>query len=189
MQTEALIGGFQKAPVDAAIAFRAAMTAMARPGTVQTVTGAAPPPPLSIAAGVLVLTLCDPDTGLVLTEPFNTPDIRNWVTFHTGAPIVGFEEAAFAIGHWSDLTPIDRYQIGTAEYPDRSATLIVEVPRLDGPGSALRGPGIRDVVHLPLPDAETMAQNALLYPLGLDFFLTCGDQLAALPRSTRIGEA
>ena len=55
MQTEALIGGFQNAPVDAAIAFRASMTAMARPGTVQTVTGAAPPPPLSIAAAAAIV--------------------------------------------------------------------------------------------------------------------------------------
>ncbi|MCR9112897.1 MAG: phosphonate C-P lyase system protein PhnH, partial [Rhodobacteraceae bacterium] len=56
MQAEALTGGFADTPVDAARAFRAVMSAIARPGRIETVAGAVPPAPLSVAAGTLILT-------------------------------------------------------------------------------------------------------------------------------------
>lgn len=182
----ALTGGFADPARDAAHAFRAAMGAMARPGTIHTVTGAQPPAPLSVAAGVLILTLCDPDTPLFLAGDHDRPDVRDWVTFHTGAPLTGPADCTFALGRWGALLPLSAYPAGTPEYPDRSATLIVEVDALHG-GTPLRGPGIRDVATLRLPDAAAMADNAARFPLGLDFFLTAGADLAALPRSTRIG--
>ncbi len=181
-------GGFSDAPVQAARAFRAAMTAMARPGTIEQVTGAEPPASLSRAAAVLLLTLCDPDTGLYLAGAADTEEARRWLSFHTGAPFVGPEVADFAVGRWADLMPLQAYRIGTPEYPDRSATLIVEMPALTAQGAALRGPGVRDVAHLSLPEVPALQGNAALYPLGVDLFLTCGDQLAALPRSTQIAE-
>ncbi len=55
-------------------------------------------------------------------------------------------------------------------------------------GRDLTGPGIRDRGALSLPEAEALRLNAALYPLGVDLFLTCGDLLAALPRSTHIAE-
>jgi alpha-D-ribose 1-methylphosphonate 5-triphosphate synthase subunit PhnH len=51
----------------------------------------------------------------------------------------------------------------------------------------LRGPGIKETVMLSLPDLAPFQDNARLYPQGLDFFLTAGARLAALPRSTRVG--
>ena len=41
-------------------------------------------------------------------------------------------------------------------------------------------------VSQPLADIAALQDNAMLYPLGCDFFFTCGDQVAALPRSTQI---
>lgn len=188
MQTTALQGGFADAPIDAAHAFRAAMNAMARPGTIEPIVGGQPPAPVSIAAGSLILTLCDADTGLALCGACDTPEMRDWVTFHTSAPLVSASRADFVLGAWEDLLPLDQYRIGTAEYPDRSATLIVEVEALEAAGARLQGPGIRDTAYLTLPDPAAMAANAMLYPLGLDFFFTCEDRLAALPRSTQISE-
>lgn len=182
-----LHGGFVDPPRDAAHAFRAAMGAMARPGTIHAVAGALPPAPLSVAAGVLILTLCDPDTPLYLGPSHDRPDLRAWITFHTGAPFVSPGACAFALGTWAALLPLAPYPIGTPEYPDRAATLIVAVPDLRAPGPRLTGPGIRDAAHLPLPDPAAQAANAALFPLGFDLFLTCGAELAALPRSTRIG--
>ncbi len=56
---------------------------------------------------------------------------------------------------------------------------------------ALSGPGIDDRARLApiLPEgaAEVLRVNAARFPLGLDFFFTAGGQVAALPRSTRIG--
>jgi alpha-D-ribose 1-methylphosphonate 5-triphosphate synthase subunit PhnH len=186
METPALEGGFAKAPVEAAEAFRAAMAALARPGRIERLTGGRPPAPLSVAAGTLILTLCDPDTGLHLAPSHDAPEIRAWVAFHTGAPLAARGEAAFAVGTWEALLPLTGYPLGTAEYPDRSATLIVECERLEAAGAKLQGPGIKGQAQLSLPGTGAFAANARLFPLGLDFYFTAGDRVAALPRSTRV---
>jgi alpha-D-ribose 1-methylphosphonate 5-triphosphate synthase subunit PhnH len=182
----ALDGGFSDASVDAAHAFRAAMSAMARPGRIERLGGARPPAPLSVAAGTLILTLCDPETPVHLAGGHDTPEVRGWIAFHTGAPVVPRAQAAFAVGRWEALLPLDGFRIGEAEYPDRSATLIVEMAALAAEGARLAGPGIRDAAHLSLPETEAFRQNARLFPLGLDFFLTADDRVAALPRTARV---
>ncbi|MCT4557562.1 MAG: phosphonate C-P lyase system protein PhnH [Pelagimonas sp.] len=187
MQADVLSGGFVNAPVDSAQCFRAIMNAMARPGLIANVTGATPPAPLSPAAGALVLTLCDPDTGIYLAGQTDTKAVRDWITFHTGAPIVGAEACDFAVGGWAALAPLDAYRIGTPEYPDRSATLIVEMESL-GTGSTLRGPGIKDTASLNLPEEPAFQANAARFPLGWDAYFCADHQLAALPRSTKIGD-
>lgn len=186
MTETALTGGFSDAPQQSARAFRAAMNAMARPGLIERVDGAEPPAPMSKAAGVLALVLLDGETPVHLAGALDCPQVRDWITFHTGAPFVGREFCAFAFGAWDDLMPLGGYRIGTAEYPDRSATLIVELPALTAAGAILHGPGIRDSAALNLPDVTALQRNAAQFPLGLDFFFTCGDALAALPRSTKI---
>jgi alpha-D-ribose 1-methylphosphonate 5-triphosphate synthase subunit PhnH len=186
MQAVSLEGGFTDRPVEAAWAFRAAMAALARPGRIERLAGARPPAPLSVAAGTLILTLCDPDTGLHLAPSHDTAEIRAWIAFHTGAPLVGREAAAFAVGTWEALLPLEGYPLGTAEYPDRSATLIVECAALEAKGARLTGPGIRDAAWLALPEVAAFRANARLFPLGLDFFLTAGDRVAGLPRATKV---
>lgn len=186
MQADTLSGGFAAPPVDAAHAFRAVMRAMARPGTIEAVTGAAPPAPLSVAAGTVLLTLCDPETPVHLAGDVDCEAVRDWITFHTGAPLVARSEAMFAIGRWDALAPLGDYPVGTPEYPDRSATLIVEMARLEASGARLTGPGIADTAALSLPEVAAFQANARAFPLGLDFLFTCGDRVAALPRSTRV---
>jgi alpha-D-ribose 1-methylphosphonate 5-triphosphate synthase subunit PhnH len=161
------------------------MQAMARPGTIYDIGGAVPPEPLSVAAGTAIMTLCDPDTGVFLAGPCDTAGVRGWITFHTGAPLVTAECASFVVGPW-DAIPIDALPIGTPEYPDRSATVIVEMPTLAPTGATLRGPGIKDSAALNLPELALFQRNAALFPLGLDFLFTSGAQIAALPRSTKV---
>ncbi len=185
MQAAILEGGFGDAPIDAARAFRQIMTATAQPGTINKVAGAQPPKPLSIAAGVVLLTMCDPETPVFLTPAFDTDDVRAWITFHTSAPITTAKNAAFAVGAWDDL-PLHDFSIGTSEFPDRSATLIVETAHLSTTGATLCGPGIKDMATLSLPDVAAFQNNALLFPLGLDFIFTCQSELAALPRTTKV---
>ena len=107
---------------------------MARPGKIETVSGGTAPAPVSTAAAVLLLTLCDAETPLYLAPDVDGPAMRDWVAFHIGAPLVEAEEAQFALGDWKALSPLERFRIGNAEYPDRSATLIVEVPDLSNNG-------------------------------------------------------
>lgn len=186
MQAQTLDGGFAQAPHDAATAFRAAMRAMAMPGTVEVLAGAAGPAPLSQAAATLLLTLCDPETPIYLAGAHDVPAVRDWITFHTGAPFKGPAHAMFAVGTWDALAPHDAYATGTAEYPDRSTTLIVEMPDLAATGARLTGPGIETETRLTVPDIAFSQANARLYPLGVDMFLTHGSRIAALPRSTKV---
>lgn len=180
----ALDGGFAAPPVDSARAFRSVMGAMARPGRIETVTGARPPAPCSPAAGVLLLTLLDGTTPLHLAPSHDCGPLRDWIAFHTGAPVVGADQALFALGTWAALAPVSRFAIGTDEYPDRAATLIVELDRLANDGARLTGPGIATETRLTLPETAAFRANRALFPLGFDCFLTCGDRLAGLPRST-----
>jgi alpha-D-ribose 1-methylphosphonate 5-triphosphate synthase subunit PhnH len=184
-----LQGGFTDAPRDSAHAFRAVMEAMARPGRIATQTGATAtaPAPVSPAAATVLLTLCDPDTPLWLAPSHDSAPLRAWLAFHTGAPLAGPQDCRFALGTWPALHPVERFAIGTPEYPDRSATLIVEQPTLLNEGPALSGPGIREQARLNLPETHAFQRNAALYPLGFDCLFTSGNRLAALPRSTRIG--
>ncbi|GHE01188.1 carbon-phosphorus lyase [Defluviimonas sp. 20V17] len=186
METQPLGGGFSDPPMDSARAFRAALEAMARPGTIRRIEGARAPAPLSSAAATLLLMLCDGGTPLHLAPGHDGADVRAWVTFHTGAPLVGRGAARFAVGGWPALGALDEYAQGTADYPDRSATLIVECAALRPEGARLTGPGIRDATHLSLPGIAGFRSNAARFPLGLDFFFTAGAQLAALPRTTQV---
>jgi alpha-D-ribose 1-methylphosphonate 5-triphosphate synthase subunit PhnH len=184
MIADALTGGFADAPAQSARAFRAALEAMARPGSIWSVEGALPPAPLSVAAGVLILTLCDGTTPVHLGASLDRQALRDWITFHTGAALVPATEARFAVGNWADLSPVSLFAIGTPDYPDRSATLIVEMPDLTQNGARLTGPGIAENASLSLPETAAFRANRALFPQGFDTYLTCGTRLAGLPRST-----
>ncbi len=183
---DALGGGFAVPPVAAAHSFREILEAMARPGTICRVTGARPPAPLSVAAGVALLTLADGTTPLHLAGAADCPAVRGWIGFHIGAPLVAAEEAVFAVGSWAALQPAARFRVGQPDYPDRSATLIAEVDRLVNEGAVLAGPGIEATARLSLPETAAFRANRARFPLGFDTIFTCGNRLAGLPRSTRV---
>lgn len=181
-----LSGGFSDPSPQAARAFRACLEAMARPGRVQPIAGAAPPAPLSPAAGAVLLTLVDAATPLHLAPSHDTPATRAWIAFHCAAPLVRAEEAAFALGAWDALQPLDRFALGTPDYPDRATTLIVEVAGLAPANARLTGPGIATVTTARLPETAAFVANRARFPLGFDSLFTCGDAVMALPRSTRV---
>ena len=116
-----------------------------------------------------------------------------WRRFHANAPqAAGPGQAMFALGRWEELLPLEHWPAGEPAYPDRAATLIVEVAALEGgPVLELSGPGIdgsaRLAPVLPSGAVAALRANAARFPLGLDFFFTAGGQVAGLPRSTRIG--
>ncbi|MDP3862360.1 MAG: phosphonate C-P lyase system protein PhnH [Phaeovulum sp.] len=189
MMRDVLNGGFSDAPVQSARAFRALLEAMARPGSIHALAGATPPAPVSPAAGVVLLTLVDATTPLHLAGATDCSAVRDWVTFHTGAPLVSAQAASFSLGRWEALQPINLFAQGRPDYPDRSATLIVEVDRLAPEGARLRGPGIAHECRLTLPEVAPFVANRARFPLGFDAIFTCGAEVAALPRSTRVEEA
>ena len=171
--------------------FRAVLDAMARPGTPHVVGGVAAPVPLCDAAAAVVLTLADHETPLWL-DP-GVAESRNWIAFHTGAPIVSAAQAVFAIGlTLPDLTTLSD---GSDEMPETSATVILQVKSLTaGRRYLIEGPGLREagllaIDGLPGDFAAIWQRNHALYPRGIDLILCAGERLAALPRSVSIGEA
>jgi len=186
MNEAALQGGFADPPLEAARTFRAAMTAMAEPGRLVEVPGIHPPAPLSQAAAALILTLVDAETPLFLAGAADNAGVRDWVTFQCAAPLTGSEAARFAVGTWPALWPLTRFPAGTPDYPDRSATLIVEMAELRAAGARLTGPGIETEAALNLPELAAFAENHARFPLGVDFYFCAGRTIAALPRSTRV---
>lgn len=176
--------------------FRAILRALASPGSRHACgEGLAPPAGLSPAAAAALLTLVDFETPwwIAPTLP-GAGEIAAYIGFHTGAPrATGPERAAFAlVGAGSDDLALAAYAQGTPEYPDRSTTLIVETPALEGgPEWRVSGPGVDGVaafapLGLPADFVARWATNHAAYPLGLDILFCAGARVAALPRSARL---
>ncbi|MEM6679130.1 MAG: phosphonate C-P lyase system protein PhnH [Pseudomonadota bacterium] len=190
-QADVYAGGFAEPGREASVAFRGVLDALARPGRIVEITGATPSGALPPASGAALLCLADPDAP-VWYAPDLGGDSADWVLFHTGAPRAASRDvAAFALGRWEDLMPLADWPAGTADYPDRSTTLLICLPSLEGgPRLRLEGPGIEGAVEvapaLP-PDAATvLSANRARFPLGVDLFLVAGNRLMGLPRSTRV---
>lgn len=179
---------------DAQQLFRAILDATAHPGRIVSPPGApAGPGALSAAATAYLLTLADRDTPVWLASDFDQPEVRNFLRFHAGAPIVATRaEASFGVAAAGTAQPFDGFNLGTDAYPDRSATLLVEVPDLrSGPIRHWRGPGIADrtsVAIAGLADEfwSDWAANHGLFPCGVDLVFTAGTELCALPRSIAV---
>lgn len=190
-----LAPGFADPPLAAQAVFRRLLDAMARPGTVASLEVLPAPAPLAPAAGAIALTLCDADTAVWLDPALRTPEVVAWLRFHTGCRIVEvLEEAAFAFAAEPSAIPFDRLSTGSDEYPDRSATAVLQVARLEA-GAPLRldGPGIETtaalrVEGLPAGFIAWRTRNHATYPRGVDVVLVAGTEIAGLPRSTAVTE-
>src|SRR5262249_40627992 len=121
--------------------------------------------------------------------------VAQFIRFHTGARVVvSSEDAAYAvISDTARLPPLTDFAQGTPEYPDRSATLILQVRELNTTGWRLEGPGISGHAQfsaspLPADFVQRALANRSRFPCGIDVFFTTSAELAALPRSTRLTE-
>ena len=178
--------------------FRAIMAATARPGIKVLVDGVVAVAPLSATVAAVAKALCDQDTPVWLDGALSTaPAVAAWLRFQTQCPIVE-EPAAAAFALVADplrMPSFEAFNLGTAEYPDRSATLVLAVDNFEsGPPVALAGPGIRERQVLraaPLPPDMTsrIAANRALFPRGVDLLLVSATAMVALPRSVRIAGA
>jgi alpha-D-ribose 1-methylphosphonate 5-triphosphate synthase subunit PhnH len=189
-------GGFTNPVFGSQAVFRHLMDAMASPGSILDLGDTIlPPAPLTPAAGAILAALADYDTP-VWFEAKEVSDAAAWLAFHAGARRADSSgDAIFAVlNQGSPTHGWSNFAVGTASYPDRSATLLLPVADLrNGPVFELKGPGIETVTHmapLGLPDgfAAVMADNRARFPLGFDLLLVCGSEVLALPRTTRITE-
>lgn len=192
---QGLLPGFPDPVMDSQRVFRAVLDAMARPGTrVELPLHVPAPEPLEAATAAVLLALADYETAVWLDAGSGGGRVREHLRFHCGCPITDVvADADFAVvTDPRAMPPLSAFRAGTDEYPDRSATLVVQVPTLtDGEPWELSGPGIRGRGRL-APDGLPagfrgwLAENHAGFPRGVDLILTSGWRLAALPRSTRV---
>lgn len=195
MLHDSLTGGFSNPVFDGQSVFRAVMDAMARPGLIQTVAAQIKPPAgFGLAQGAIALTLCDHDVAVWLSAGLTKASVGAWIGFHTGATLVdakGDCQFAFLEAGTTRLT-FSAFSLGTQDYPDRSATLVLELPSLSGgPELILQGPGIKDqavIAPQGLPEGFLLQwqDNHQQFPRGVDLILTAGRELLCLPRSCSI---
>jgi alpha-D-ribose 1-methylphosphonate 5-triphosphate synthase subunit PhnH len=175
--------------------FRKVMDAVARPGLIQDVSTAPDAPEgLDRAGGAVALTLFDFETLVWLDPALRGGAAEGWMRFHCGCPTtVEPVEAAFALV--TDVTAMPAlaaFNQGDAKYPDRSTTLIIQLPALEGgPRVVLRGPGVNGEASMALPNLpngfwDQVQTNGAQFQFGVDLIFVAGDRLVGLPRSTRV---
>jgi len=186
--------GFAATVLDSQAVFRRALHALSRPGEiVQIDCSAGLPSCLHAAAGALLLVLLDQDTRVWFTPSIDDQAI-SYLRFHTGCVLVERQTDAdvAVVGAAHDLPPLASFALGTEEYPERSATVVVQVETLTtDAGWTLQGPGIARQASLAaggLDEVFVREWRAVqrFFPRGMDLFLACGARLAGLPRTTRI---
>ena len=186
--------GFADPVFESQAAFLDCLSALATPGTVVSLgAGLDPVPGVQAAASVLLLSLLDQDARLWLSPGVATSRTATSLKFHTGCSLAASPcEADFALVAGADeLPPLEAFSAGPEECPERSATVVLEVPAILVSGWRLTGPGILDEARLSVPALggeflRQWARNQARFPRGVDFYISCGERLCGLPRTTRI---
>jgi alpha-D-ribose 1-methylphosphonate 5-triphosphate synthase subunit PhnH len=194
--------GFHDPVHDAQQVFRVLLTALSRPCRPWELPPQLPaaPAPLPAPCAAVLLTLCDGDTPLWLGHTYNTSEVRAWLRFHSGCPLVDDPgRAAFAVAaSFAELPPLTAFPQGSPAYPDRSATILVGIPGLQdksGPGTSFTavGPGINESQLLDVPPSalpenfdRIWAANRGMYPLGVDMLLLAPEHVLGLPRTVQL---
>ena len=187
---QTLEAGFTEPVFGSQNAFRALMQALAFPGELTAMPdehGAPAGWPRALAGAAL--TLLDADTAVWLDGAARSRGAEAFLKFHTGCRIAEApNNTDFAIILDPGAAPFDQFKIGEDAFPDRSATLLIAIPSLEG-GQALclTGPGIkttRDIAPAGdlAPFWQAWPRNHSLYPLGYDAFFFTDGAVLGLPR-------
>jgi len=186
-----LLASFNHPVADAQRAFRRILKAMSEPGVMVSLPLQQGWGAVSPAATALLLTLVDQESPVWLDAQIDNEQLRNNLRFHTGAPITAQQDAPFALSHASSHPDPAHFAAGDNLAPEKSTTLIIEVPSLNG-GLTLRlsGPGLRETRAI----APQLPESVLAYlrsrphpfPQGVDLIFTCGEAMMAVPRTTLV---
>ncbi|MCG9097257.1 phosphonate C-P lyase system protein PhnH [Laribacter hongkongensis] len=180
---------------DAQQVFRTLLAAMAEPLLPRALPVLPPESPADLhpATAAALLTLLDGDVSLAADL---APATADWLRFHTGVRLTGRpEEADFVLVHQGCALPsLAGLRQGEPAYPDRSATLLVEVAGfaargpIEGSGPGLARPRRSSDCGLPREFWLARQQAEARFPLGVDLLLFSAGEVMALPRSTRLTE-
>ena len=192
---KAVLPGLKDPVFDSQRIFRRLVRAMSLPGTVITIDGIDLPPFEGVmpASAAILMALADMETAVWIDDGLGPPGLADYLRFHTGAPAAEErEEAVFAlIDGGSGGSAFDGFNPGTDEYPDRSATVIVQVEGFGtGEAKIIDGPGIKEPREISVRGLAAgfwprWTANQEKYPRGVDLFLVSGWEVLGLPRSVR----
>jgi alpha-D-ribose 1-methylphosphonate 5-triphosphate synthase subunit PhnH len=194
--------GFADSTAQSQVVFRCALDALARPGSPVGIPAASlvsPSVNTCTASASLLLALLDQDCTLWLSPTLANGPAAAWLRFHTGCQIeADCSQADFVwAASIAELPSLYQLKQGSAEYPDQSATCVVDVTawriaaQSEADAVSLRGPGVRDVRTLAVDgmDAGFVQQHHAMQahaPCGVDIFCCAGDAVLGFPRSVRL---
>ncbi len=166
------------------LTFLALLQALSQPGTVHTLSREVGETGMHAIAATL----------LDLETTFYTPDdvLRQNLT-RLGSRPLPLPQADYLLFPRlmpGDLETLREASVGTLEYPDQAATLILGVTLDQGARLELSGPGVpgeRTLQVAGLPAGLWQLRNQFSrYPLGWDLFLVDGLRLSGIPRSSQV---
>jgi len=194
--------GFESIERDSQAIFRVVMNSMARPGKLMNIL------PIVNAqdngeprvGGSILLALMESASILYLPQSSQAKVWEHFLKFHTACEITTFPNLAqyIWIQRESELPSLMTCAIGSAEFPENSSTLLIEVDEITsqcetGRGHVWEGPGIDgslrvEVKGLPPSFWSERQELRAHYPCGVDVIFCTSTQITSLPRSTRIGD-
>lgn len=185
--------GFEDLALDSQSVFRKVLSAISKPGEIHPADADIESPEgLHPAAAAVLLALLDQDTRLWLSPGFAGGLSGPYLRFHTGCILTDDPVSAdFVLARPGDLPRLSDLSLGSEEYPERSATVVLQVEGLSNDdGWRLSGPGIDgqttlNVAGLDASFLPVWRESQLHFPRGVDLIFTGADRLAAMPRTTR----
>ncbi len=196
--------GFENPVEQSQQCYRYLLEGFSRPGRWASLGAINTPTSISSSLWTILLTLCDVETPVWLSPAMIAADdperhpLTTAIKFYTASPIVEIaSQAQFALLTSADADLLKGLAIGTPEYPDRSATCLVDLSLGTAANTgamlhlACSGPGFADIRTVSLPGLSSawlpaMQENRQLFPLGLDFIFCRQEEFLVIPRSTSL---
>ncbi|WP_169566290.1 phosphonate C-P lyase system protein PhnH [Sneathiella limimaris] len=189
------LAGFENVSIASNHVFRGVLDAFSRPGKLVPLAMDLPTPAeINGTAMSVLLAMADLETPVFIAADLQSDQLTAHLQFHTGCPITSKpSDAAFALASaHSDLSFLDQLAVGDAENPHASTTLILMVDGFQGSEPiTLSGPGIEEKAiltaeQLPGNLIQKLKRNHQLFPCGFDVILAASQEIAGLPRSTKL---
>lgn len=176
--------------------FRKILYAMARPGLCINLDGPDLHPPLDLYRSSASIGLALMDRYVQFYCHNYSSDTTAYLALNTGAAQGSLKEADFIFVHATEAGYcMQQAKMGSLEYPDESATLIIQVEgfeRTDGLSVQLQGPGIEGQRTISVSGIEPLLIETFMevnseYPLGIDCIFAAPDNsIMCIPRTSRI---
>ena len=189
--------GFKDVGYSSQRIFRQVMQAFSRPGNIYSVADDISQTPYAPGAATqILLAMLDSETSLFISKSTSKHRLDDYLRFHTACNMAQQpNDAQFSYFSISDNLPhLSEMAIGSDEYPDQGATILIEVSefKVDAvTGVSISGPGLKEPKRIDIvgiansfwQERQTLQKE---FPKGIDLLFCCGLEFIGLPRSTQV---